>query len=258
MTKLIHKIICGDCIEVMPKLESKSIDMILCDLPYGTTTCAWDTIIPFESLWEEYKRLIRDNGAIVLTASQPFTSALVMSNPKMFRYCWIWEKEQGINFLFSKKQPIKVNEEICVFYKEQPIYNPQMMRGNPYISGKGITGETLKGHAKKTVTVNKGERYPRTVIKFNRSNPKDQLHPTQKPISLFEYLIKTYTNETDSVLDNCIGSGTTLVAAERLGRNSIGIEINPEYCEIAYKRLLKEVSQIKMDREPSIIERIGF
>jgi len=231
----------GDCLEIMPlEIEDNSIDMILCDLPYGTTACKWDTIIPFKPLWREYERVIKDNGAIVLTASQPFTSVLVNSNIDLFRYEWIWEKEQGINFLFAEKQPMKVHENILVFYKKQPIYNPSMIKGNKYISGEGKSGETLKGFAIKKITKNEGTRYPRTIQYFKRENGK---HPTQKPVKLFEYLIKTYTNEGDLVLDNCAGSGTTGVACEITNRNSILIEQEPEYCNIIRKRM----SEINLD-----------
>jgi site-specific DNA-methyltransferase (adenine-specific) len=233
MQELKNKIIQGDCLEVMKDIPDKSIDMILCDLPYGTTACKWDTIIPLEPLWEQYKRIIKDNGAIVLTASQPFTSALVMSNPDMFSCSWIWEKEQGVNFMMSKKQPMKVHEDILIFCKKQPIYNPQMTTGKPYISGKGTSGD-VTGNVIKIQTVNKGVRFPKSVIKINRQTG---LHPTQKPVALFEYLIKTYTNEGDLVLDNCAGSGTTGVACKNLNRNYILIEKEPEYIEIIKKRL---------------------
>jgi site-specific DNA-methyltransferase (adenine-specific) len=223
----------GDCLQVMKGIPDKSVDMILCDLPYGTTACKWDTIIPFEPLWEQYKRIIKDNGAVVLTASQPFTSALVMSNPNMFSCSWIWEKEQGVNFMMSKKQPMKVHEDILIFSKKQPKYNPVMTEGKPYISGKGTSGD-VTGNVIKIQTENKGTRYPRSVIKINRQTG---LHPTQKPVALFEYLIKTYTNEGDLVLDNCAGSGTTGVACQNLKRNFILIEQEPEYVEICKNRL---------------------
>jgi site-specific DNA-methyltransferase (adenine-specific) len=233
---MMKKIIQGDCLEVMKDIPDKSIDMILCDLPYGTTACKWDTIIPFEPLWEQYKRIIKDNGAIVLTASQPFTSALVMSNIKMFKYEWIWEKEQGVNFLLSKKQPLKITENILVFYKQQAVYNPQMTVGKPYTSGKGTSGD-VSGNVVKVQTKNEGTRFPKNLIKINRETG---LHPTQKPVALFEYLIKTYTNEGDSVLDNCAGSGTTGVACKNLNRNYILIEKEPEYVKIIKHRLSKE------------------
>lgn len=233
----LNKIHQGNCLELMKNIPDKSVNLILCDLPYGTTACKWDTIIPFEELWNEYKRIIKDNGAIILTASQPFTSALVMSNIKMFAYSLIWEKEQGVNFLLSKKQPLKVHEDILVFYKKQPHYNPIMTIGKPYISGRGNSGE-VTGKVIKIQTKNNGQRYPKSIIKINRETG---LHPTQKPVALFEYLIKTYSNEKDLVLDNCIGSGTTAIACLRTNRNFIGIELSEEYCELAKKRLSQEV-----------------
>ena len=230
-----NKIYNMDCLEGMKLLPDKSIDMILCDLPYGMTACKWDTIIPLDILWREYERIIKDNGAIVLTASQPFTTMLINSNIKLFKYCWVWEKEQGVNFLMAKKQPLKVHEDICVFYKKQCTYNPQMTMGKPYISGKGDSGE-VTGKVKKIQTKNTGTRYPKSIIRFNRERG---LHPTQKPVSLFEYLIKTYTNEGDLVLDNCMGSGTTAIACINTNRNYIGFEISKEYCDIANERISK-------------------
>ena len=230
---MLNKIHHGDCLEIMKDIPTGSVDMILCDLPYGTTSCKWDTIIPLELLWEQYERVIKDNGAIVLTASQPFTSALVSSNYKKFRYEWIWEKNQGVNFLLAKKQPLKVHENILVFYKKLPNYNPQMETGKPYKSGKGDSGE-VTNKVRKIQTKNKGTRYPKTVKKIKR---EFGLHPTQKPVALFEYLIKTYTNEGETVLDNCIGSGTTAIASINTNRNYIGIEKEKEYCEIAQERI---------------------
>ncbi len=229
----------GDCLELMKDIPDKSIDMILCDLPYGTTACKWDSIIPFEPLWGQYERIIKDNGAIVLTASQPFTTVLINSNIKRFRYSWIWEKEQGVNFLMAKKQPLKVHEDICVFSKKQPVYNPQMTEGKPYISGKGDSGE-VTGRVKKVQTKNNGTRYPRSVIQFKRETG---LHPTQKPVELFEYLIKTYTNEGETVLDNCMGSGTTAIACINTNRNFIGFELDKHYYDIAKERIQKTLAE---------------
>lgn len=229
-----NKIYLGDCLEVMKEIDDKSIDMILCDLPYGVTACKWDAVIPFEPLWEQYERIIKDNGAIVLTASQPFTTKLINSNIELFRYCWVWEKEQGVNFLMAKKQPLKVHEDICIFSKQQTKYNPQMTKGKQYIrSDKGDSGE-VTGKVKKIQTQNEGTRYPRSIIQFKRETG---LHPTQKPVALFEYLIKTYTDEGDIVLDNCIGSGTTAIAALNTGRFFIGIEKEQKYYDIANKRI---------------------
>ena len=245
----LNKCYLGDCLDLMKDIEDKSIDMILCDLPYGTTACKWDTIIPFEPLWEQYKRIIKDNGAIVLTASQPFTSALVMSNPDMFRYELLWIKEQGTGNLNSNKIPLKQHENISVFYKSLPLYNPQMTEGKPYtikrqkntnvIFGKTGTKDGYK-------TKNKGERYPTSTLYFNREL-KNRYHPTQKPVPLFEYLIKTYTNEGDLVLDNCMGSGTTAIACINTGRNFIGIEKDEEYFNIAQKRVKEAQGQKRLD-----------
>jgi site-specific DNA-methyltransferase (adenine-specific) len=238
-----NKIYQGDCLELMKQIEDKSVDLILCDLPYGTTACKWDTIIPFDKLWEQYKRIIKDNGAIVLTASQPFTSALVISNIKMFRYELIWEKEKATNFMLLSKQFGRVHENILIFYKKQPKYNPIMIPANPdkidkrkrfndVIKKDGVIPE-IKLYRPK----DDGLRYPTSILYFNRD--ENSLHPTQKPVALFEYLIKTYTNEGDLVLDNCIGSGTTAVACVNTKRNFIGIELSEEYCKIANERLSK-------------------
>jgi site-specific DNA-methyltransferase (adenine-specific) len=238
----INKIHQGDCLEVMKDIPDKSVDMILCDLPYGTTACKWDTIIPFEPLWKQYRRIIKDNGAIVLTASQPFTSALVMSNIKMFKYEWIWNKNRGQSFILAKKQPLRSHENILVFYKNMPIYNYQLRDGNllkgGYPKGESNKSNILGIEKKKVIrTIPMDKRYPITSLYFDVGKASKSLHPTQKPVALFEYLIKTYTNEGDLVLDNCIGSGTTAVACINTNRNFIGIELSPEYCEIANKRI---------------------
>lgn len=240
----MNEIIQGDCLEEMPKIPDKSIDMILCDLPYGTTACKWDTIIPFEPLWKEYKRIIKSGGAIVLTASQPFTSALVMSNPDMFKYEWIWEKSKASNFLLAKKQPLKAHENILVFANGTPNYYPQKTQGKPYYRG-GIkekhdnpeTTNKIPNYHEHIRESKDGLRLPRSIQKFTTAEFEGKLHPTQKPVALFEYFIKTYTNEGDLVLDNCAGSGTTGVAARQCNRNFILIEKDPEYAEIARKRL---------------------
>jgi len=234
----INKVYLGDCLEIMPSIGDKSIDMILCDLPYGTTACKWDTVIPFEPLWKEYKRLIKDNGAIVLTASQPFTSALVMSNPKMFKYEWIWDKKIPSGMSYARYQPMRQHENILVFCEGRTKYNPQMtLRDKPITRGGGKIDEvnnipkpeSLKGK----VYTHKNPTTIVTTIKERNSS----VHPTQKPVALFEYLIKTYTNEGDLVLDNCAGSGTTGVACKNLNRNYILIEKEPKYYDIILKRL---------------------
>lgn len=223
----------GDCLEVMAQLPDNSVDMILCDLPYGTTACKWDTVIPFEPLWAQYRRIAKRNAAIVLTASQPFTTALIASNMTDFRYTWVWEKEQGVNFMLAKKQPLKVHEDVCVFYRELPTYSPQMKEGKPYVSGKGNSGE-VTGCRAKVQTVNEGTRYPRSIQFFNRQTG---VHPTQKPVALMEYLIRTYASEGETVLDNCMGSGTTGVACANTCRQFIGIERDAGYFKIASERI---------------------
>jgi site-specific DNA-methyltransferase (adenine-specific) len=242
---LLNEIRQSDCLEVMKNIDDKSIDMILCDLPYGITACKWDTIIPFEPLWDQYKRIIKDNGAIVLTASQPFTSFLVASNIEMFRYEWIWDKGVSGSFANAKYQPLKTHENICVFSFGKINYKPQMtlrdkiariggVRSGSKQGGRDIIYNENKLSDKKTYTY----AFPKTVQYISpRADDERGLHPTQKPVALFEYLIKTYTNEGDLVLDNCAGSGTTGVACINLKRNYILIEKEKEYCEIAEKRI---------------------
>ena len=239
-----NKIYLGDCLELMPKhIEDKSIDMIFCDLPYGTTNCKWDSIIPLDKLWVEYNRIIKDNGAIVLNASQPFTSALIMSNPKIFKYEWIWQKSHATGHLNSKKQPMRQHESLCVFYKKQCIYNPQMI-DKTYLDKRTKSGDDnvvdVYNEFKKVdrqIPVTKG--YPKTIQYFATpfKGGEGGKHPTQKPLSLIEYMIKTYTNEGDLILDNTCGSGTTGRGAKNLSRDYIMMEMNEEYYEIAKKRL---------------------
>lgn len=250
MNELLNKVTQGDCLEVMKEIPDKSIDMVLCDLPYGTTACKWDSVIPFDLLWKQYERIIKDNGAIVLTASQPFTSALVMSNPKLFKYEVIWHKERPTDPLNAKKRIMRYHENVLIFYKKQPTYNPILEEKKPENKRKNNTN---KGFSSGVLGIEKGngfynqQRYKDRVLKgmddwvypnsVKRFNMQRGLHPTQKPVALFEYLIKTYTNEGETVLDNTIGSGTTAVAAIITGRNFIGIEREPEYIEIANKRI---------------------
>ena len=230
----------GDCLEVMKEIEDKSIDMILCDLPYGTTACKWDNVIPFEPLWEQYERIIKDNGAIVLFGSEPFSSKLRLSNLKMYRYDWIWQKTIASNFILSKKQPNKKHEIISVFYKKQPTYIPQMEIGKPYQDKRNKGKRNSNVGEDKTLNRieinNVGLRYPSSIQKFSNGNNKN-LHQTQKPVALLEYLIKTYTNENEVVLDNCMGSGSTGVACVNTNRNFIGIELDQKYFEIAKERI---------------------
>ena len=227
----------GDCLDIMPLMPDKSVQLILADLPYGTTACKWDSILDLNLLWKQYKRIIKDNGAIVLTASQPFTTKLISSNYEMFRYEWIWEKTLFSNFALVKKQPAKLHENILVFYKKQPIYNPQMQEGKPYTDKprKRTMGIIDDAIGIKKAIENKGERYPSSVQKYSNGNNSTK-HPTQKPLELMKYLIKTYSNENDMVLDNTMGSGTTCLASKELNRKFIGIEKEPKYYEIACQR----------------------
>lgn len=314
----------GDCLELMKDIPDKSVDMVLCDLPYGTTACKWDSVIPFNRLWEQYKRIGKDNAVFALFGSEPFSSQMRMSNIEMFRYDWIWEKEQGANFMTCKNQPYKVHEIISIFYLDKSettgrsnkfseirkyfleekrksglnrfalkkllgndmashyftngmqftlptkenytklqstgyfqrdynelkkkfdllagecmfTYHPQMTTAKPYVSGGGTSGD-ITGNVVKTKTVNNGIRYPRSIQFFKTEKSKGSLHPTQKPVDLLEYLIKTYTNEEETVLDNCMGSGSTGVACVNTARNFIGIELNENYFKIAKKRIKK-------------------
>jgi DNA modification methylase len=234
----------GDCLEVMPQLQEKSINLILADLPYGTTNCKWDSIIPLDSLWQQYKRIIKENGAIVLFAAQPFTSQLIASNYPMFRYCWYWVKEKGTGFLNAKHQPMRSVEEICVFYTSRCIYNPQMVPlDKPYkhtlpISKSDINKNGIKSMGKtEREYVTYTHSFPKNILYYSRDKANKSLVPTQKPLELVKYLVKTYSNEDDTVLDNVMGSGTTGVACYELKRNFIGIEINKKHFSIAEQRL---------------------
>jgi site-specific DNA-methyltransferase (adenine-specific) len=238
-----NKILLGDCLELMKDIPNNSIDMILCDLPYGTTACKWDTIIPFEPLWEQYKRIIKDNGAIVLTASQPFTSALVMSNIKMFKYEWIWDKKIPSGMAYARFQPMRQHENILIFCKGKTVYNPQSIKRTKPIKGGGMSkGETTNNQ--NLIALKKTYEYknPTTILVEDKIR-KDSIHPTQKPVALFEYLIKTYTNENEIVLDNCAGSGTTAIACINTNRNYICIEKDLKYFEIMKRRIKDHLIQ---------------
>mgnify|MGYP006439643795 CR=1 FL=1 len=232
----------GNCLERMKEIETDSVDMALVDPPYETTSCKWDKIIDLSLMWEQLSRIVKLNGSIAIMASQPFTSKLIMSNPDWFRYCWYWEKERLTNIAQVKKRPGKTIEEICVFYKKQPTYNPQMVKHNgPKRTNKvknGKMGELTDINQKNVKEYNDtGYRYPTQVLKFQRDTLKLNLHPTQKPLALMEYLIKTYTNENDSVIDFAMGSGTTGVACVNLNRQFIGIELDENYFNIAKERI---------------------
>lgn len=234
----LGKLYYGDCLEIMPELEP--VDLVLCDLPYGTTSCSWDVIIPFDALWQCYKKLLKKNTPIVLTASQPFTSILINSNIEMFKYEWIWDKVLHGNFLLAKTQPLKIHENVIVFSLGTHKYNPQMTRGIRRLTGGGISKLWNMEMTKRW----NDNYYPRSIFCFPNTRRGD--HPTQKPVSLFAYLIETYSDEKDVVLDNCLGSGTTAIAAERLNRRWIGIESDEEYCELSAKRIEREAQQLKL------------
>lgn len=248
----LDKIFNEDCLEGMKRIPDKSIDCIICDLPYGTTISKWDVVIPFEPLWKHYHRICKDNGAILLFGAEPFSSHLRLSNLKEFRYDWIWEKTKAPNFMFVKGQPARLHEIISVFYKKQPTYNPQMNVGVPYkdnrtqrISNREDVLSTLMRQTKKNPKENMGERYPSTVIRFSNVNA-DTYHPTQKPLDLIRYLVLTYSNEGDIILDNCMGSGTTAIACIKEKRHFIGFEINKEYYDKAVQRIEIEQAQLSL------------
>ncbi len=224
------KLFNGDCLEIMKQLPDKSVDMILCDLPYGMTKNKWDSVIPIDLLWQSYKRIIKDNGCIALFGNQPFSSLLVTSNLPMFRYSLVWVKNKFSDFLNAKRKPMKVNEDILIFYKKQPVYNPQYTYSEPYKrwnTQEAVDRQTNYGHHKRNVVESDGRRLPTTVLNFNRV--ERPIHPTQKPVELLEWLIKTYTNEGAIVLDNCMGSGSTAIACIKTNRHFIGIELEETY-----------------------------
>ena len=229
----------GDCLELMKNIPDGSVDMILCDLPYGTTNNKWDSVIPFSDLWNNYERIIKYNGCIALFSQMPFSAMLVMSNPKLFRYEWIWNKTLAQGFLNANKMPLRSHENILIFYKKLPTYNPQKTKGMPYNKGIRKANCTSNyGNIGENNGINAtGERFPVDVLNFSNANHKNQKHPTQKPVALLEYLIKTYTNEGETVLDNCMGSGSTGVACVNTNRNFIGIELDEGYFNIAKKRI---------------------
>jgi DNA modification methylase len=227
----------GNCLDILKEIEDNSVNMVLCDLPYGTTACSWDSIIPLQPLWEQYNRICKENAAMVFTAVQPFTTILAASNIKNFKYEWIWEKPQGTNPMNAKVMPLKSHENILVFYRKKPTYNPQMWFSTPY---SGFSSETSKigevyNKAKSKHRDNpEGSRYPKTILKFKQEKG---LHPTQKPVELMRYLIKTYSNKNDVILDNTMGSGTTGVACVLENRKFIGIEKDEKYFKVAQDRI---------------------
>lgn len=266
--EMINNIFKGDCIDIMKTISDKSIDMILCDLPYGITQNKWDIIIPFDLLWDQYNRIIKDNGAIVLTSSGIFTAQLIMSQPKLYKYKLIWKKSQATNFLNAKKQPLRKYEEICIFYKKQSTYNPQMTNGEPYNKGIQKRNKTCNygNMSKETIGKSNGERYPIDIIKLKNANTENKtFHSTQKPVSLGSYLIKTYSNKGDIILDNAFGSGSFLVSALREGRNFIGIEKDESVekyketkincMDITRRRLLDEWNLLSGENRELIINK---
>jgi site-specific DNA-methyltransferase (adenine-specific) len=257
----LNKVTQGDCIHVMKGIPNKSIDMILCDLPYGTTQNKWDSVISLKKLWKEYKRILKDNGVVVLTSHGIFTANLMLSNENWFKYKIVWEKSKATNFLNAKKQPLRKHEDICVFYNKQPVYNPQMINGDPY--DKGIRKNQLTGSYgdfKPVHVVSDGKRYPTDVIYFKTAESEGKVyHATQKPVELGRYLIRTYTNEGDIVLDNTCGSGSFLVSAVLENRNFIGIEKNEDVelyrdenidlIDVCNERIREALEQVKGEGE---------
>ena len=259
ISSFINQVIMGDCLEVMKKIPAKSIDMILCDLPYGTTQNHWDSVIPTDQLWNHYERIIKDKGVIALTGQGLFTANLMLSNPRLFKYKITWVKSKPTNFLNAKKQPLRKHEDVCIFYKSQPAYNPQMTYGEPY--NKGFRKDQFTGSYGdfKTVEVkSNGERYPTDVVYFKTAESEGEVyHPTQKPVELGRYLIRTFTKEREVVLDNTCGSGSFLVSAVLEGRKFIGIEKNQDvylfkkhkvdYIEVSKKRIKEAETQYRAE-----------
>ncbi len=234
----------GDCLERMKEIPEGIVDMILTDPPYGTTACKWDSIIPLDLMWEQIKRVIKPNGAIVLTAAQPFTSILISANIKEYKYNWVWNKVLPRGHLNAKKMPLRVFEDVCVFYKKPCTYNPQKTTGHKRKVAKAVydkpgDGSRVYGKEVRNTYYDSTERYPTGIIEISSANQFGKLHPTQKPVALMEYLIKTYTNNGETVLDFTMGSGTTGVACKNLNRKFIGIEMDEKYFEIAKKRILE-------------------
>lgn len=262
--EFINNVFEGDCLEIMKQLPDNSIDMVLCDLPYGTTQNKWDSVIPLDELWRQYERITKDNGAIVLTSQGMFTAELMVSNPKMFRYKWIWEKSKSTNFLNAKKQPLRKHEDVCVFYKKQPVYHPQMIEGEPY--DKGVRKNQLSGSYGDFQPVHvhsEGKRYPTDIIYFKTAESEGKVfHPTQKPVELGRYFVRTYTNPGDIVLDNTSGSGSFLVSALLEGRNFIGIEKNEnvalfkkddiDYIDVTKRRLREAWNRMSKEVKGSV------
>lgn len=240
----MYKLLQGDCLELMAKIPDKSIDMILCDLPYQRTQNQWDIMIPVDKLWEQYNRIIKDNGCIALFADGMFMAKLMMSNKKMWKYNLVWDKVLPSGFLNAKRMPMRSHEEICIFYKKLPTYNPQMTEGKECHSRGNAVGKNQEDFSRNTnygsfaaVQTEGNLKYPKSIITYQKPHPSTTVHPTQKPVELLEWLIKTYTNECELVLDNCMGSGSTGVACLNVGRNFIGMELDKGYFDIAKERI---------------------
>ncbi|KKN74277.1 hypothetical protein LCGC14_0392160 [marine sediment metagenome] len=233
------KLVRGDCLKLMPNIPAGSIDMVCADPPYGTTACKWDSIIPLDLMWEQLRQVVKPNAAIVMTASQPFTSVLTLSNVKMFKYCWVWDKPAARGHFNAKKMPMRAHEDIVVFYEKQCVYIPQMTKGHGRVralKNKKNNSDVYNDNTK-TTNYDSTQRYPRSIQTIKQEPQTHRVHPTQKPVALMEYLIKTYTNPGDTVLDFAMGSGTTGVACKNLGRRFIGIELDKTYFEIAKDRI---------------------
>lgn len=233
-----------DCLEGMKQIPDGTIDAVICDLPYGTTQNAWDSVIPLDAMWEQYRRIVKPNGAIVLFSGQPFTSALVMSNPDMFKYEWIWEKNRPTGFLNANRTPLRIHENVCVFYDKPPTYNPQGLIYKPKKVRRSKTGDNY-GTTRSNEYINEYENYPTDIVDFDL-DIGDTFHPTQKPVDLLRYLVLTYTNEGDTVLDNCMGSGTTAIACIKERRHFIGFELSKEYFDKAVRRIKAEQAQLTL------------
>lgn len=257
----------GDCIDLMREMPDASVDLILCALPYGTTDCKWDSVLPLTDLWGAYRRITKPGGAIVLTSTQPFSSALVLSHPSWFRYEWVWQKTKATGFFNAKRQPLRAHETVLVFYKSPPTYNPQMTEAppdkvdrrktiRPSVIKDGIYSRVGRSDKTNRRGVDTGMRYPLSVQIF--AGETKGSHPIQKPVALMEYLIRTYTNEGDTVLDNCMGSGTTGVACMQTGRRFIGMELDPDYFKVAESRIEMAAFNATNDNAPTSFELAGY